>query len=93
MPRVHRPRRTLGEIFTLAEIIGAQNVLLNDAELGAVLAGDDATAAAPGTVANWRYFGRLTTPIVKVGRSPKTRLSDALAYVQRKTRSAPGAAA
>jgi hypothetical protein len=86
MPRIAHHRRTLAELFALAGQIGEANVLLTDAELGAVLAGDDITAFAPGSVANLRYLGRLHSPVVRIGRTPKTRLADALREVQRMTR-------
>lgn len=91
MPRIDHPRRTLAEIFTLANQIGEGNVLLSDGELGAVLAGDDITAFAPGSIANMRFLGRLHSPVVRVGRTPKTRLSDALREVQRMTKQSPAA--
>lgn len=70
MPRIAHNRRTLVELFTLAKEIGEDNVLLNDSELGAVLAGDDITAFAPGSIANMRFLGRLHSPVVRVGRAP-----------------------
>lgn len=82
------PKRPLRELFALAREIGEQNVLLNDAEYGAILAGDDKTAFAPQSIANMRSNGRLRSPVVRVGKQPRTRLSDALAEVQRMTRQA-----
>lgn len=85
MPRKKHPRRSLREIFTLGNDIGAENVLLNDYELGAVLAGTDEQPLTPGTIANRRYYGTLGIPVVRTGRTPRTRLSDAIGYIERKT--------
>ncbi|MGB5831343.1 MAG: hypothetical protein WBG92_05060 [Thiohalocapsa sp.] len=85
MPRTKHPARTLSEIFADGRAIGEQNTLLNDAELGRVLAGSDVAAYAIGSIANMRMTGRLSTPVVRVGRTPKTRLSDALAFLERRT--------
>ncbi len=88
MPRKNHPRRTLPELFSLSREIGQENVLLTDHEFGAVIAGDDGRPIAAGTIYNMRYTGRLNTPIVRTGHTPRTRLSDALAFVAKKTRSA-----
>lgn len=85
MARKNHLRRTLREIYTLADEIGADRVLLHDGELGAVLAGSDKAPLKPGTIANRRYFGKLNLPVVKTDRTPRTRLSDALALIERKT--------
>jgi len=84
MPRKKHPRRSLRDIFTLGNDIGTENVLLNDQELGAVLSGSDAQPLTPGTIANRRYYGTLDLPVVRTGRTPRTRLSDALAYIESK---------
>jgi len=88
MPRKKHPERTLAQIFAAGREIGHENVLLNDAELGRVLAGSDAGRYAVGTIANMRMVGRLHSPVVRVGRTPKTRLSDALAELERMTETA-----
>ncbi len=71
--------RSLEQIFSQAKQIGAENVLLNDGELGAVLAGDTATLS-PATIANWRSSGQLNLRHLKAGREPRYRLSDAVTY-------------
>ena len=85
MRRKQHTPRTLSELFTLGQEIGNENVLLTDAELGVVLAGSDAAPIAAGTISNYRSYGRLPTPTVRFGRDPKTRLSDALALLERRT--------
>jgi hypothetical protein len=85
MSRKAHPTRTLIELYSLAREIGAENVLLFDAELGAVLAGSDKAPLAVGTLANMRMVGRLNLPVVRIGRTPKTRMSDALALIERRT--------
>ncbi len=80
MPRKkHKQIRSLEQIFTQAKEIGAENVLLNDGELGVVLAGDDSTIA-PATIANWRSSGQLALRYIKAGREPRYRLSDVVVY-------------
>jgi hypothetical protein len=88
MARKHHPSRSLRELYSLARDIGAENVMLYDAELGAVLAGSDKAPLAVGTIANMRMAGRLNLPIVRVNRTPKTRMSDALALLERRTEQA-----
>lgn len=56
-------------------------MLLNEAEMGAVLAGDDDTPLSAGTVCNMRYDGRLFISMVRVGRTPKFRLSSVIEYI------------
>jgi hypothetical protein len=85
MARTIHPRRTLKAIFQLGAAIGNENVLLNDFELGAVLAGSDDHPVRPGTIANQRMRGVLNVPVIRTTRTPKTRLSEALAWVERKT--------
>lgn len=82
------PKRSFAEIFRQGREVGNENVLLNDAEYGVILAGGDKEAYAPGSVANMRSIGRLRSPVVKVGRQPRTRLSDALRELERMTRRA-----
>jgi hypothetical protein len=86
MPRKIHAARTLRELFALAREIGEHNVLLNDVELGAVLAGSDTDRIHPGTISNMRGAGRLRCPVVRIGRTPRTRLADALAERDRELR-------
>lgn len=88
MARKAHPSRNLRELYSLASDIGPENVLLYDAELGAVLAGSDKAPLAVGTIANMRMAGRLNVPIVRIGRTPKTRMADALAYLNQRTEKA-----
>ncbi|MFP4063701.1 MAG: hypothetical protein ACLFS2_12990 [Halochromatium sp.] len=88
MARKAHPARNLRELYSLARDIGAENVLLYDLELGKVLAGSDKAPIAVGTIGNMRLMGRLNLPIVRVGRTPRTRMSDALAYLDRRTEKA-----
>ena len=88
MPRKKHPKRTLSELFELSRNIGVENVFLTDAELGSVLVGDDEHGLCAGSVYNQRYVGKLTTPVVRTTREPRTRLSDALAFTAKKTRCA-----
>lgn len=51
---------------------------------------DTATAAAalglqPETLANWRVTGRYNLPYVRVGRLPRYRVSDLLAWIDRRS--------
>jgi hypothetical protein len=83
MPRRRNPtNRHLAAIFELARQIGTENVLLNDEELGGLLAGSDEEGYAAGSVANARYQGKLNIPRVRCLGAPRTRLSDALAWIQ-----------
>ncbi len=84
MPRTKLHRRTLREIYALGRDIGKENVQLNMAEAGVVLAGTDETPIAAGIICNMRGDGRLDVPIIRVGGGPKIRLSDALAFIKRK---------
>jgi len=88
MARKLHPSRSLRELYSLARDIGAENVLLYDQELGAVLAGSDKAPLAVGTIANMRMMGRLNMPVVRIGRTPKTRMADALAYLDHRTEKA-----
>lgn len=82
------PARPFRELFLLGKEIGAEHVLLNDAELGIVLSGGDSAAFAPESIANMRSNGRLRVPVVRIGKQPRTRLSDALKEISRLTQSA-----
>ena len=88
MARKAHPSRNLRELYSLARDIGAENVLLYDVELGAILAGSDKAPLAVGTISNMSMVGRLNLPIVRIGRTPKTRMADALAYLERRTEKA-----
>ena len=88
MARKIHPSRSLRELYSLARDIGAENVLLCDQELGAFLAGSDKAPLAVGSIANMRMAGRLNLPIVRVGRTPKTRMSEAQAWLERRTEKA-----
>ncbi|MCG7868387.1 MAG: hypothetical protein JAY74_18730 [Candidatus Thiodiazotropha taylori] len=80
MARSTQDARTLSEIFAVAKICGAENVLCNDTETGIVLAGSDTNTLEPGTIANKRSRGELNIPFYKAGREPRYRLSDLLIY-------------
>ena len=87
MPRVkHDTPRSFEQIFKQAEIAGADNVLLNDTEVGVILGGGG-TPLNPATVANRRWRGELNVPVLRgANRQPLTRLSDLVASSDRKFR-------
>lgn len=70
--------RGVSAIFAESREIGLDNVLINDAELGAILAGGT-TPISPRTISNWRHTGRWMAPTIRgADRVSLTRLSDAL---------------
>lgn len=74
-----KPTRSLTEIFELGDRIGRENVLINYAEIGIVLAGG-AEPLDPATVANKRYRGELDFEVIRgANREGLARLSDVLA--------------
>jgi hypothetical protein len=79
MPRITYASRSFEEIFAQAERVGADNVLLNDAEVGVVLGGGGEPVSA-GTVANRRWRGEFCAPVIRgANRKTQTRLADVLA--------------
>jgi hypothetical protein len=86
MPRVTHAVRSFEAIFRQAEIAGAENIFLNDAEVGIVLAGGG-TPLTPATVANRRWRGELNVPVLRgASRQPLSRLSDVVAATDRRFR-------
>jgi hypothetical protein len=84
MPRVTLPARSFERIFEQANIVGAENVMLNDAETGIVLAGGGKPISA-GTVANRRWRGEFNAPYqYGADKQVETRLSDVLAERDRR---------
>jgi len=87
MPRkTKKTVRTLKEIFEQSEKFGAENVMLNDAETGAVWTGG-AKPLDAATIANKRYRGDFNVPVIRgANREPLSRLSDVLAFRGRQHR-------
>jgi len=56
MPRKEHHTRSFEKIFKQAAIVGAENVILNDAEVGIVLAGGG-TPVTASTIQNRRWIG------------------------------------
>ena len=79
MPRAkHHAARSFETIFKQAEIAGAENVLLNDTEVGVILGGGG-TPLNPTNIANRRSRGALNVDVTRgANRQPLTRLSDLL---------------
>lgn len=79
MSRKQHPTRSFEKIFEQANIVGADNVILNDAEVGIVLAGGRPPVAA-GTIANRRWRGDFNAPYQRgTHNAVEYRLSDVLA--------------
>ena len=79
MPRKQCPTRSFEKIFEQASIVGEDNVILNDAEVGVVLAGGRIPLAA-GTIANRRWRGDFNAPFQRGSHNAvEYRLSDVLA--------------
>jgi len=78
MPRVKHPARSFEQIFKQAEIAGAENVILNDAEVAVVQAGGGQPVTA-GTIQNRRWKGTFNAPFQR-GKDNRAeyRLSDVL---------------
>ena len=86
MPRLQYPTRSIEKIFELAATIGADNVILNDAEVGVVLSGGQDPVSAS-TIANRRWKGTFNVPYQRGTRNAaEYRLSDDLADRERKIR-------
>ena len=86
MSRKQHPTRSFEKIFEQANIVGADNVILNDAEVGVVLAGGHAPLAA-GTIANRRWRGDFNAPHQRgTYNSVEYRLSDVLEERNRRIR-------
>lgn len=83
MPSNFQKPRPYADLIKLAGEIGSENVLLNDSELGVVLAGSDENPILGSTICSKRSNGSLNIPSAKFGRERKTRLSDVLAYRDR----------
>jgi hypothetical protein len=84
MPRTTLPARTFEQIFEQAKAVGPENVMVNDAETGIVLAGGGKPVSA-GTIANRRWRGDFTAPCQRgADRQVEYRLSDVLAERDRK---------
>lgn len=86
MPRIEKHARPLEQIFNLSNTIGPDNVLLNDAEIAAVEAGDDTPPIKGPTVANRRSRGDYPFKWFKAGREPRARLTDVLAWRDKRFR-------
>lgn len=79
MPRANYPTRSFEQIFKQAEIAGADNVILNDAEVGVIQAGGGKPVSA-GTIANRRWKGTFNAPYQRGSNNQaEYRLSDVLA--------------
>ena len=79
MPRKQHAPRSFEKIFEQANIVGPDNVILDDAEVGVVLAGGRAPLA-PGTIANRRWRGDFNAPYQRGSHNAvEYRLSDVLA--------------
>jgi hypothetical protein len=75
MPRnTKKTVRTLKEIFEQSEKFGADNVMLNDAETGAVWTGG-AKPLDSATIANKRYRGDFNVPVTVFNGGCLERLS------------------
>ena len=86
MPRTSLSARSFERIFEQAKIAGADNIMLNDAEVAIVLAGGGAPVAAA-TIANRRWRGQFNTPVhYGPDRHVMTRLSDALTERDRRVK-------
>jgi hypothetical protein len=86
MSRKQHPTRSFEKIFEQANIVGPDNVILNDAEVGIVLAGGRAPLAA-GTIANRRWKGTFNAPHQRgTHNTVEYRLSDVLEDRDRRIR-------
>jgi hypothetical protein len=86
MSRKQHPARSIEQIFELANVVGPDNVILNDAEVAIVQAGGRPPVAA-GTVANRRWRGEFNAPFQRGAHgSVEYRLSDVLEDRDRRIR-------
>lgn len=86
MPRTTLPARSFEAIFEQSRIAGADNIMLNDAEVAVVLAGGGRPVTA-GTIANRRWRGQFRAPYQRgADRQAEYRLSDVLAERDRHIR-------
>ena len=84
MPRIKHTTRSFEKIFEQADAVGADNVILNDAEVGIVLAGGG-LPVAPATISNRRWRGDFNAPYLRGHRGViQYRLSDVLKERDRK---------
>ncbi len=84
MPRKYTPPRPIREIYQLAKEIGPENVFISDSEHGRIWSSDDTKNLAPSTIANRRGRGEFDFPFFRIGMEPRARLSDVLAFRDRK---------
>ena len=78
MSRATLPARSFELIFEQAKIVGPENVMVNDAETGIVLAGGGKPVSA-GTIANRRWKGTFNAPYQRgADRQVEYRLADIL---------------
>jgi len=86
MPRAKLSARPFELIFEQAKLAGADNIILNDAEVAIVLAGGGDPVAA-GTIANRRWRRQFNAPYQHgVNGRVETRLSDVLVERDRRIR-------
>ena len=86
MPRATLPARTFEQIFVQSKVAGADNIMLNDAEVAVVLAGGGKPVTAA-TIANRRWRGEFNAPYQRgADRQVEYRLSDVLGERDRRIR-------
>ena len=84
MPRATLNARSFEQIFEQAKTVGPENVMVNDAETGIVIAGGGKPVSA-GTIANRRWKGTFNAPYqLGADRQVEYRLSDVLAERDRR---------
>ena len=86
MPRTSPKARSLKEIYELSKIAGPDNVLLNDAEIAKVEAGDDNPPIKWHSISVRRQRGLYPFPFFKAGREPRARLSDVIKWRNKRLR-------
>ena len=78
MPRALLSARSFERIFEQAKIAGADNIMLNDAEVAIILAGGGKPVTSA-TIANRRWRGQFNAPYQRgADRHAEYRLSDVL---------------